>query len=169
MVELVEIFDDLFTHQKQIAGVPDWHPGPRSGQQRWLASLAINGAVCDLAFVVDAFPREPSPKFTMSLICGSALVRLDYGELEMHYNHVISGCPTPPTVALGWLDGSHIHAWAENKGLVRNDPLKELEFATPLPSNIQGFANCFRWFCGEYNIDIAGTPIPEIPAKDTLL
>lgn len=87
----------------------------------------------------------------------------------MHFNHPIVGSAVPEAVALGWLEGPHIHAWAENRLLVRNSPLKELEFAVPLPSNIQGFANCFRWFCGEYNIHIAGIPIPEIPPKDTLL
>lgn len=169
LAEIVEIFDHLINAPKQIAGQPDWRDGPRSGQQRWLASLSIGGVVCDLSLIVDAYPREPSAKFTISLICGAALVRLDYGELEMHYNHQIAGCVTPEAITLGWLEGPHVHGWPENRRLVKTEPPKELEFALPLPSQIQGFANSFRWFCGEYNIDISGMDLPEIPPKDTLL
>lgn len=169
MPQLVDIIDDLIQAPKEIAGAPDWQPGPRSGQQRWLASLAIDGTVCELKLVVDAYPREPSLKFTISLVCGAAVVRLDYGELEMHFNHVVPKCATPSTVELGWLDGSHIHGWSENKDLFGHEPPKELEFAVSLPPNMQGFANCFRWFCGEHNINLDGVDIPVPPPKDTLL
>lgn len=169
MAQLVDFLDGLIATPKEIAGKPDWQPGPRSGQQRWLASLSINGVVCELTLIIDAYPREPSPKFSISLICGSSIVRLDYGELEMHYNHVVSKCPTPSSVTLGWVNGSHLHGWPENRLLVKREPPKELEFAISLPPNMQGLANCFRWFCKEHNINLDGVDIPQMPPKDTLL
>lgn len=169
MTDLVDALDDLIRATKKIAGTPDWEPGPRSGQQRWLASLSIGGVVSQIALVIDAYPREPSLKFSILLIYGTAIVRVDYGELDAHYNHPVSGKRLPPHIQMGWLEGPHEHSWEDNRVFVTQAPPKELEFAVPLPQHVRGFANCFRWFCGKYNIDIADIPVPDIPAKDTLL
>jgi hypothetical protein len=164
-----EVFDRLIEAPKKLAGNAAWAPGPRSGQYRWLAALEIDGEVSELTLVVDTYPRSEKLKFSISLICGAALVRLDYWEFDKHLNHRIAGVRTPDTVELGWLEGSHIHGWPENRILVKTEPPKELEFAIPLPSNIQGFANSFRWFCGEHRIDIGSMGSPDLPARDTLL
>lgn len=160
---------ELMESLKRIAGVPAWRPGPRSGQQRWLATLEIDGEVIPLQLIVDTFPRSPTLRFSISLVLGASIVRLDYWELDRHFNHPVAGQPMPPGVVKGWLEGPHYHGWQENRTLFKGAPPKELEYAVSLPTNIQGFENAFRWFCAENRIDLGSMPVPDLPPRDTLL
>jgi hypothetical protein len=166
---LVDLLSELMASPKAIAGTPTWQTTARDGQFRWLAALAIDGAVSKAVLVVDAYPRSELLRFTISLICGTALARLDYWEMDRHLNHIVSGLVTPAGVELRWLDGPHFHGWPQNSGLVKNEPPRELEFAVPLPASIQGFANAFRWFCAENAIELGNREPPDLPAKDVLL
>lgn len=169
MQPLVEILSDRMGRWKTIAGNPAWAITNREGQHRWLTALEIDGSVSDLTLVIDAYPRNDTLRFTISLICGASLCRLDYWEHDRHLNHVISGVSRPSGVDYGWLHGPHIHRWEDNKAMVKNEPPKELEFAVELPANVKGFENAFRYFCGLNRIILDEGDLPTLPARDTLL
>ena len=122
----------------------------------------------ELALVVDAYPRSEHLKFTISIICGTALVRLDYWELDRHLNHMVSGLVTPAGVQLGWLEGSHYHGWEQNRGLVRNEPPKDSNSQFLCLRTCEDLQD-LRWFCAENGIDLGSQQPPELPAKDVLL
>jgi hypothetical protein len=164
-----ETVDLLMTAHKSIVGTPAWVNTDYDGQRRWLAPLAVDGQVTGMNLIVDSYPRSDVQKFTILLIYTIAVMRLDYGELERHLNHVVRGTSFPVGVSSGWIEGPHCHSWEMNKQLARNNPPKELEFAVVLPVAVRGFDNSFRWFCGLANIGLGSNDVPEPPPKDLLL
>jgi hypothetical protein len=134
------------------------------------AALTINSESIELSLLIVCFPNELKPKFTIMLIGEKCVVRLNYGEDCSHNNHPIKGIITPLGIEYGEIEGSNYHSWQDNRHLA--SPIKypnELEFARQLPLNIQSFENCFRWFCAENNVIIAGEKIPELPLRERLL
>lgn len=79
--------DRLLAEPKNLAGQPAWNRGPRSGQVKWKAPLAIAGEVLSMDLIVIAYPEMPSLTFMMTVTCEDiAISRLDYGEGEEHNN-----------------------------------------------------------------------------------
>jgi hypothetical protein len=164
-----ETVDLLMAAQKSIVGAPAWVTTDYDGQMRWLAPLGVDGQVTGMNLIVDSYPRSDLQKFSILLVYTVAVMRLDYGELERHLNHVVRGKAFPTGVLAGWIEGPHCHSWELNRELAWNRPSKELEFATILPVAVRGFDNAFRWFCGEANIGLGPNDVPQLPPKDLLL
>ncbi|MGY3575296.1 hypothetical protein [Bradyrhizobium sp. USDA 4504] len=168
-MELRETIDALMATEKSIVGIPQWVSTDYDGQMRWLAPLAVKGEVTPLNLIVDAYPRYETPKFTILLVYGAAVTRIDHGELERHLNHSVKGIGLPAGIVHGWIVGPHVHLWEHNRMLCKSEPPKELEFAVLLPPQVKGFENSFRWLCGIANINLGSRPLPALPNKDLLL
>lgn len=168
MVDIRKIVDDLIAAEKSPSGVPDWNPGPRAvaeGQIRWSSPLSIDGEVCALQLIVDAYPRRHTETFVITVEMGVAITRVDYG-IDDHFN---GGTRRPASVPFGLVVGPHCHLWEINRGLATSRSLPQsLNFAIPLSAQTRGFANTFRWLCGTMNI-IIGRDIPDLPKSDLLL
>ncbi|RYH57421.1 MAG: hypothetical protein EON54_11850 [Alcaligenaceae bacterium] len=165
----VDDVDRIMAAPKTIVGRPAWAPSAYDGQVRWLAPLAVAGAVSPMDLVVDAYPRSDGLKFCILLKVSSAVMRIDYREFEKHRNHPVKNVALPTEVIIGWVHGPHVHLWSHNRVLVRFQPPKTLEFAISLPANVRGFDNTFRWFCSEANIVLGPFEIPQLPTRDLLL
>lgn len=77
---------------------------------------------------------------------------------------------TPSGFIIRMLFGPHCHRWSDNIHLVVDNNLpEELEFAIRPSSNVKGFENSFRWFCGSLNIECNHNECPSLPPRDTLL
>ena len=164
------LIDGLLAARKTIAGTPTWEPGPRrQGQMRWKAPLDIDGELCGLDLVADAYTREPTLKFTIVIAHRDArtgVVRVEHSVDASHMNNP----PVPQGVPEYLITGPHCHGWQDNRRFFtpRPPPPDSPSFARLLPANIQGFANSFRWLCGEYAID-CGRHTPDYPRSDTLV
>ena len=162
--------DNLLSIEKTIAGSPEWKTMEYEGQYRWLATTQALGTLTNVTLVVDAYPRHPSLKFTLTLNYLGCVVRLDYGDLERHNNHKVKGIPMPPDIFVGWVYGHHCHQWKHNRVLATHSKLpKALEYACTLPANVRDFHDAFRWFCGEANIIVAANEMPSLPSRDTFI
>lgn len=169
MADIRKQVDDLLAATKIPSGVPEWNRGPRAaaeGQLRWSSPLSIDGEICPLTLIVDAYPRRRGETFVIILAMTVCITRVDYGPHESHFN---GGKRRPTDVPFGLLVGSHCHNWPDNRRLATTRKLPvELNFARLLPTPVQGFANTFRWLCGETNIKLSHD-VPELPSSDLLL
>lgn len=165
--DIQDHIDSLLLANKVVAGTPMWENGPRPGeeQKRLVAPLSIDGEICDLRLIIDAYPYWFEKKFTIMLNFERVICRLDYAASVVHAN----GLLPPQGVSTGLIEGPHFHSWQANRhlGTPSRTPEK-LSFAEPLPSNVQGFQNAFRWFCGGMNIDCVDG-VPETPKSDRLI
>lgn len=136
--------------------------GPRfetEGQQRYLQTLEINGEVCPIKLVIDKYPSPFGLKFSVAFVYQVEVVRVDYGNTVWHVNHH----PLPEGVAFGMISGSHIHSWTLNRSLFSSKNFPDaLCWAVPIPQNLKGFPNTFRWVCGEHNVE-CGKEVPDLP------
>jgi hypothetical protein len=168
MADIRQHVTDLIAAPKIPAGVPEWNQGPRftvEGQVRWSSPLSIDGEICPLTLIVDAYPRRRIETFTITLAMTVAITRVDYGP-EAHFN---GGSRKPQDIDLGLIVGPHCHLWRDNRHLATSRKLPQgLKYARQLPADVRGFANTFRWLCGDCNIQI-GRDIPDLPKSDLLL
>jgi len=168
MADIRKIVDELLATEKTPVGVPEWQPGPRAtaeGQVRWSSPLRIDGEICPVNLIVDAYPRRRPETFVITIEMGLAIARVDYG-IDDHFN---GGTRRPADVPFGLVYGPHYHSWSINRRLATSKSLPHnLNFAMSLPAATRGFANAFRWLCGDANIAI-GRNVPDLPASDLLL
>lgn len=162
-----DLIDAFMAAKKSMVGEASWNKGPRyetEGQQRYLQTLQINGETSPVKLLVDKYPFQFGLKFSIGFVCQVEIVRLDYGKLVHHVNHD----RLPQGVPFGRIDGPHIHSWLPNRSLFSlNHFPDELYWAVPIPQNVKGFPNTFRWICGEHNVE-CGREIPDLPG-DLLL
>jgi hypothetical protein len=132
---------------------------------KWKAPLALAGEVLSMDLIVIAYPEMPALTFMMMVTCEDvAISRLDYGENEEHNN----GWYVPTDIKRWKIRGPHLHRWEDNREFASHSTLPEtLEYAIVLPPAVRGFANTFRWFCGEHNIVIRD--VPDYPGSELLL
>ena len=162
--------DSIWKNTKALVGQAEWTQGYGSDGARWLSPLAIDGVTTGMNLCIDSFPRAPVLRFSISLIYETSICRLDFWKNDRHLNHAVKGVRTPPNIQLGWLFGSHLHSWEDNKMLINSDyGPKELEFAVPIPERVKSFDAAFRYFCDVANIIVPTSEMPNLPRRDTLL
>ena len=164
-IDLRDIVDKLMLTPKELAGIPHWVAGPRTGQSKWKAPLSVAGEVLQMDLIVIAYPQMPALKFSMMITCEDMSVsRMDYGVNEEHNN----GYVVPEGIKKGKIKGPHLHRWLDNRSLATHTMLPdELEFAREIPATAQGYANAFRWFCGEHNVIVPN--VPDYPMSELLI
>jgi len=137
---------------------------PHEDRCNW--AVMLNGEVAS-AVVINAFHTEKQPSFGLVLVYFDRPVwRIDYRLEQTHTNSFLRGNGLPALVF-----GPHYHSWEDNEHLattIGGIPDK-LKIAAPLPSNVRGYENCFRWFCDCVKIDISGQDIPPLPIRKNLL
>lgn len=157
--------DELMASPKALAGKSEWTRGTSDHHMRWKSPLDVNGELCGINLEIKSYPREDGLRFTIQLMFQIAIVRLEYWRYASHINWppVPDGCPE------FMVEGPHVHLWSDNRQFINTVNLpRELKFARMLPTNVHGFPNAFRWFCGETNI-VCPREIPELPKSDLLL
>lgn len=163
--DIRDIVDHLLAERKELAGKPFWHRGPRSGQMKWKAPMSLSGEVLSMDLIVIAYPEMPSLTFMLMVTCEDiAISRLDYSDGEEHNN----GWIVPAHIKRWKIRGPHLHRWQDNREFATVHALPDkLEYAIVIPSAAKGFANAFRWFCGEHNIVVPN--VPDYPGSELLL
>ncbi len=165
------IFIDWFFNQsKTIAAAGTWQETETDGRYRYKVPIAIGGTTTLSDLYIEAFSRSESLRFSIVLCYKLCIFRLDYWELDQHNNHKVGKHNMPEGITVGPIKGPHFHHWSDNRMLATNSSIPStLEYARALPSNLKSFENCFRWFCGEANIELGGLIVPELPLKDRLI
>jgi hypothetical protein len=164
-----ELIDKLMLLEKSLAGAPSWSITSRTGEQRCKFPVSLNGQITPLEFVVDVHPRERNQSFTFTLNYLSCIMRLDH-DGSGHRNGRVKGITTPNGIEMGMIDGPHLHSWADNRILGSDNFLPdELKFARPIPSQVRGYENSFRYFCGVANLSFLETQLPPYPTTDVML
>lgn len=149
---------------KLPSGAPAWSTiEPHEDRCNW--ALIFDGEVSS-EIVITAYTTQIQPSFGLVLLyCGMAVWRIDYGLETVHTNGPVEGAASPSLIA-----GPHYHSWEDNEHLwTDGGNSKELKIAAPLPANVRGYDNCFRWFCSRVNVDISGQQVPALPPRRVLL
>jgi hypothetical protein len=148
---VADLVDELLTASKSLSGIPIWTNGNRQEELRFSWPVLIEDELHGCYVAATAYPDSRETRFTISLVFrGICIWRVDYEhEHKRHTN------PADRIVALGCavVAGRGFHAWSDNRHLATFAGLpKEMKCARPLPENIRGWENTFRWFCGETRI-----------------
>lgn len=157
--------DEYLSAEKVLGGVAQWRQGNGHEDYRiqWpVRFLGEDRGVLTITF----FPNGPTTRFKIVLSVPPAIWRVDFDADDRHPNPFseIEGVPQ------GLVLGSHMHAWGDNRHLMRGNALPpKLPFARSLPPNIKGLEDCLQWFCEQVNISFQGTTMPPLPSADRLL
>lgn len=166
--------DRLMADQKTVMGSDGWGKGALPGSLRWTSPVSdSDGAVCNLRLVMDAYPAFGFEKVVLQLIAVerriSPVTRMCFGDDARHNNRHWKKYRIAPGVVVGWIYGSHIHRWQENRHLATDRELpEELIFAIPLEPKIKTFEAAFWHFCDEANLTCPSDLMPLPPPPDRL-
>lgn len=147
---------------KTIAGVDvpmEWGPGRQHQEQCIKLPLAVAGVQYGEQFIVAFNPglKIFSTLITVSDIC---ICRLDYDPFGGHRNGFVAHLDG----LHGILHGTHFHRWELNTRFIESPlALPKLKHACSLPSELHGFENHLRYFCGETNIGLPNGHYIELP------
>ncbi len=160
--------DGLLSAQKRIVGNPAWTPSARDGQLRWFAPLAIEGQICPLSLLIDAYPAWVHSRRFNVLLTYEGKYNIWRVEVHKHASHV-NKPPVPSGCVVGLITGPHHHSWWDNRHLAtQSRPPEALEYAQILASNMQTVENVLRWFCNEVGIEVDFDP-PAFPNSNMLV
>lgn len=161
--------DLLLKAKKNLAGIPTWQSSTwEKNEYKLVWPLEIEDKLCGLDLVSNAYPTYGNSKdrWRIKLLASKCLWRIDYTYNEKHVNP-LNG---PDDLKGIIIDKPHYHAWEDNKHLCSFSSLPDqLPIARILPPTIKSFANAFRWFCDEINIDLQNTNLIDLPPREYLI
>ncbi len=165
-----EYISKLMLLDKSLSGSHRWSSTGRTGQCRSKFPVSLEGEITQLEFVIDTYPRERGQWFTFTLNYGSCIMRCDHDMQAAHRNSKVKHVEMPHGIEVGMLNRPHLHSWADNCVLgTANSLPDELKFARPIPTQVHGFENAFRWFCGLAKISFLESQLPSYPTTDVLI
>lgn len=143
-----------------------WRHMPDQGCDRWTGILAgSDGSPLDVRLVLDNYVSFGSDKFVLQLVHYGAnffpVMRLCFGADARHRNRPTPGKSLPSGIDAGWLHGSHMHHWSDNRQLATARLLPDdLRFARLIDESVKSFPAGFWLFCSEANIVCGQHQIP---------
>lgn len=165
---IASLVDQLLAASKSFTGIPLWNTGNRDEDERFVWPVLVNGETAECNVCGTAYPNLPELRFTITLNFRQQNIwRVDWepegrgGEV----NPILPGHPHSGETI--W--GPHCHPWDLNRHTVKGAQIPRLLiWRKPLPANVQGWDNTFRWFLGETNIE-PPEQIPALPGRKALL
>src|SRR5690349_21497838 len=162
----IEDAEAFLAAPKEAIGDASWAEGARPGLLRLEWPLSIEGQSTGGRLIVSAVSIEKEPQFTILLVQGKCLSRLEYDLNASHINPMNG----PKGVPRGRINGPHFHALADNRRLVERGLLpRDLKYARPLPHDLRELRACLRWFCELNNIILRNDQVPSEPQQPRLL
>jgi hypothetical protein len=165
--EFIAEVTQFFAEPKTLAGIGEpvaWQPNRDPAERCIKLPIEVNGAQNGQSLVLVARPARGPMDFSISVIYGVGVCRLDFDETGGHNNGFGPHLGNLPPVVVG----SHFHRWNYNARFVEGDlQLLELKNAEEIPNTIRSFDSCLRWFCDEANIALPHNHHIALP--DTLL
>jgi len=163
--DIRQVIDSILLVPKEPKGVVEWIETTQ-GNRRQTYPLLVDGEISDATLTIICYPRERVLKFRLVLSYGRAVWRVDYAFDEDHQNPFNK----PENLPIGKIVDPHYHSWHDNRRFATAFTLPfKLYNANVLPANVRTFENTFRWFCGQTNIVVPASGIPELPRSDRLL
>lgn len=161
--EYVEEVTEFLAKAKTLAGIDmpiPWQPNREPDEMCIKVPIEVDGIVSEQKLIVVFFPAYPTLKFTILIVFGVAICRLDFDETGGHTNGFLNLEHLPTIV-----QGSHFHRWSSNVRFVQGyAKLPELRNAEAIPT-IRNFNAALRWFCDEAHIALPHNHQIELPPR----
>lgn len=158
-----EVGEFLVTN-KSLAGIgvpQQWQPSRRPTELCVKIPIEAHDAQSGQSLVIEFTPASQGLEFSISIVCGVGICRLDFDETGGHTNTIGHLDGLPPVV-----NGSHFHRWEHNSRFVESyNKLPELKTAEEIPATIHTFDAALRWFCDETQIQLPHNHHIELPPK----
>ncbi len=163
---IANLVDALLEADKVLVGVVHWHDGTRSEDKRFDWPVLVGGETAECAVAATAYPDELDLRFTITLNYRSHNIwRIDH---DPPYRRETNPFLTGHRYSGDTIRGPHFHPWVDNRHEATPATFPTLCWRRPLPSQVQGWENTFRWFLGETNIGQPET-IPSLPRRMRLV
>lgn len=150
--EFIAEVTQFFAAQKTLGGIgepPTWQPNRDPAERCLKLPIEVNGEHNGQTLCLVAYPTRGTIEFSVSVLYGVGVCRLDFEETGGHNNGFLPNVANLPPIVVG----SHFHRWDYNARFVESDlKLPELKLAEAIPNAIRSFDSCLRWFCDETNI-----------------
>ena len=163
---IAKLIDRLLDADKTLAGSPGWHAGNTAADERFEWPVLVGGETAECAVAVTAYPDDPDLRFTITLNYRDHNIwRVDYDPpYRRETNPIMKGHPYSGDM----IYGPHCHPWDINRDDATPATIPLLRWRRPLPPQLRGWQNTFRWFLGETNITQPDT-IPDLPRRTRLI
>lgn len=166
-MDVADLVDKLLVADKELIGSPVFGVGNRSGERRLVWPVLVSGESTNCTLCVTAYPGDHELRFTITLNFRDVNIwRLDHeSPLRCEINPFRTGHPYSGER----ICGPHCHPWSLNRGEATPKTIPDpLPWRAPLPQNVRGWENAFRWFLGETNIAQPGR-VPDLPKRESLV
>ena len=164
---IANLIDALLRAEKALVGIPEWREGTRSADERFDWPVLVGGETAECVVAATAYPQEPDLRFTITLnFRNHNIWRVDYEpSYRRETNPIVKGNPYSGDM----IYGPHCHPWDINRQDATPATIPRLlRWKRPLPPQVRGWENTFRWFLGETNIAQPET-IPDLPRRTRLV
>ncbi len=167
--EFIKTVDALMGAEKVLVtgyDLIEWVEGRDSTLEKCIKfPLEVGGVQSGARLELIAFPYHEILKFSISIIFGTSICRLDFDDSDTHQNNLRTPQDNIPLL----IQGTHFHSWELNRRLVVSPAaLLKLKNAEPI-TNLRAFMPSLRWFFKRTNIVFPFDLSIDLPEKEKLL
>lgn len=166
-MHIADLVDQLLAADKELIGNPVFGDGNATRDKRLSWPVLVSGESSRCVVCATAYPFDADLRFTLTLNYEDHNIwRLDHEPIyRCEINPFVTGHPySGQTIC-----GPHCHPWDLNRADATPKSLPDpMRWRMPLPPNVQGWENSFRWFLGEANIAQPAV-LPDLPRRETLV
>lgn len=156
---------EFLQNDKNLVGIgvpPLWQPNRNPAEECLKLPIDVAGVMRGQELVIVSYPASENLRFTINIVYGISICRLDFDETGGHTNGFLAHLDMLPII----VSGSHFHRWEINKRFIEgNGKLEELKHAESLPTTIRSFDAALRWFCDETKINLPHNHLIELPPR----
>lgn len=160
--QFINDVDAFLTKRKLLSGVLEpasWVPSRDVSERETRLPIEVDNEMYGQQLVIVSRPTRPTMDFSVCLLHGVCVCRLDFDITGGHTNSLLTRDTLPMVV-----QGPHFHRWDHNKRFVEDDlRLPRLQNAESLPQTIHTFDSALRWFCDSTNIELPHGHGIELP------